>query len=69
MVVKRHMGRLGYTVSDFAGHSLRPGMATTAARNGASERTIMRTTGHTSAETVRATSKTQPCSPAPPRVA
>jgi hypothetical protein len=28
-------------------------MATTAARNGASDRTIMRTTGHTSTETVR----------------
>jgi len=53
IVVKRHMGRLGYTASDFAGHSLRRGMATTAARNGASERTIMRTTGHTSAATVR----------------
>ena len=40
-------------VSDFAGHSLRRGHATTAARNGASERTIMRTTGHTSTLTVR----------------
>jgi len=38
---------------DFAGHSLRRGHATTAARNGASERTIMRTTGHTSTQTVR----------------
>jgi hypothetical protein len=28
-------------MSDFAGHSLRRGMATTAARNWASERTIM----------------------------
>lgn len=53
IVVKRHMGRLGYSASDFAGHSLRRGMATTAARNGASERTIMRTTGHTSTATVR----------------
>ena len=32
---------------------LRRGHATTAARNGASERTIMRTTGHTSTQTVR----------------
>ena len=53
IVVKRHMGRLGHPVSDFAGHSLRRGHATTAARNGANERTIMGTTGHTSVETVR----------------
>jgi site-specific recombinase XerD len=53
MVVKRHMSRLGYDSQDFAGHSLRRGMATTAARNGAAERTIMRTTGHTATETLR----------------
>ena len=53
LVVKKHMGRLGHPVADFAGHSLRRGHATTAARNGASERTIMRTTGHTSTQTVR----------------
>jgi integrase len=53
IVVKRHMAALGYPISDFAGHSLRRGHATTAARNGASERTIMRTTGHTSTQTVR----------------
>ncbi|MGH9178295.1 MAG: site-specific integrase, partial [Acidimicrobiales bacterium] len=54
IVVKRHMAGLGYRSADFAGHSLRRGHATTAARNGASERTIMRTTGHTSTATVRA---------------
>jgi len=53
MVVKRHMARLGYRSADFAGHSLRRGHATTASRNGASERTIMRTTGHTSTTTLR----------------
>lgn len=47
------MSRLGHPVSDFAGHSLRRGHATTASRNGASERTIMATTGHTSIETLR----------------
>lgn len=52
-VVKRHLARLGYAPSDLAGHSLRRGHATTAAHNGASERTIMRTTGHTSTATVR----------------
>lgn len=53
MVVKAHMGKLGYAASDFAGHSLRRGHATTAARNQASEAVIMRTTGHTSTATVR----------------
>jgi len=53
IIVKRHMGRLGLPASDFAGHSLRRGHATTASRNGASERTIMATTGHTSVETLR----------------
>ena len=53
LVVKRHMAALGYRSIDFAGHSLRRGHATTASRNGASERTIMRTTGHTSTATLR----------------
>ena len=53
IVVKRHMTSLGHPSIDYAGHSLRRGHATTAARNGASERTIMRTTGHTSIETLR----------------
>ena len=52
-VVKRHMTTLGHRSGDYAGHSLHRGHVTTAARNGASERTIMRTTGHTSIETVR----------------
>jgi len=53
IVVKRHTSRLGHPVSNFAGHSLRRGHATTESRNGASERTIMATTGHTSIETLR----------------
>ena len=53
IVVKRHMGALGYASTEFAGHSMRRGTATTAARDGASERTIMATTGHTSVETMR----------------
>jgi integrase len=52
-IVKRHMGRLGYPESDFAGHSLRRGHATSAAKGGATERTIMATTGHRSTRTVR----------------
>lgn len=53
LVVKRHALGLGLVATGYAGHSLRRGMATTAAKGGASERTIMRTTGHTSAATVR----------------
>lgn len=53
LVVKRYMPGLEKDPRDFAGHSLRRGMATTAARNGAPERTIMRTTGHTHIATVR----------------
>lgn len=53
IVVKRHMGRLGHPVADFAGHSLRRGHATTAVRNGASDRTVMRTTGHVSVSTLQ----------------
>lgn len=53
MVVKAHMGKLGHAAGDFAGHSLRRGHATTASRAGASEATIMRTTGHTSTATLR----------------
>lgn len=37
----------------YAGHSLRSGFATTAARNGASEAAIMRQTGHRSLQVVR----------------
>lgn len=52
LVVKRHMGPLGFDVDDFAGHSLRRGMATTASRSGAPDRTIMDTTGHASPSTL-----------------
>lgn len=52
-IVTRRMGALGYPAGEFGGHSLRRGHATTAARNGASERTIMATTGHTSTATLR----------------
>lgn len=53
LVVKRHMGHLGYPTAEFAGHSLRRGHATAAARGGAPERSIMATTGHRSTRTVR----------------
>ena len=53
LIVKAHMGRLGHPPDHFAGHSLRRGHATSAAQGGAAERTIMATTGHRSARTVR----------------
>jgi len=45
-IVKRAAERAGYDPSTLGGHSLRAGMATQAAMNGATERTIMKQTGH-----------------------
>jgi integrase len=53
MVVKRYVWRLGHGVEDFAGHSLRAGLATSAAAAGKSERAIMNQTGHRFLKTVR----------------
>jgi integrase len=52
-VVKRYAGAVGLEASDFAGHSLRSGLATSAAMAGASERAIMNQTGHRSLNMVR----------------
>ena len=52
-VVQRAALRIGLDPRDFAGHSLRSGFATEAAARGASERAIMRQTGHRSVEMVR----------------
>ena len=46
-MVNKHATRLGYNAHDFAGHSLRRGFSTEASRAGAPERTIARTTHHT----------------------
>lgn len=46
-IVKKHAQRLGHDPDDFAGHSLRRGFSTEAARNGAPERVIATTTHHT----------------------
>lgn len=51
-VVKRHMGELDLPSGDFGGHSLRRGMATTAACNGAPDRVIMATTRHASPDSL-----------------
>jgi site-specific recombinase XerD len=52
-IVKRSADRVGLDPAQLSGHSLRSGLATTAARNGASERSIMRQTGHRSVQMVR----------------
>lgn len=52
-VVKRAAEMLGHDSTDYSGHSLRAGFATSAALNGASERNIQRTTGHKSVTVLR----------------
>jgi integrase len=52
-IVKRQAAVVGLNASDFAGHSLRSGLATSAAAAGASERSIMNQTGHRSVNMVR----------------
>ena len=52
-LIKRAAGRAGLETIEYAGHSLRAGLATQAAMNGASEMAIMRQTGHRSVTTVR----------------
>lgn len=52
-VVKRYAGAVGLDTTEFAGHSLRAGLATSAAMAGASERAIMNQTGHRSVNMVR----------------
>ena len=52
-VVKRYVTAVGLDASLFAGHSLRSGLATSAASAGASERSIMNQTGHRSLNMVR----------------
>jgi integrase len=52
-VVQRAAQRAGLDPREFAGHSLRAGFAIEAAAQGASERAIMRQTGHRSVEMMR----------------
>ena len=51
-VVQKAVQRIGLDARLYGGHSLRSGFATEAARGGASERSIMRQTGHRSAATL-----------------
>lgn len=52
-IVKRYVKGIGLDAAEFGGHSLRSGLATSAAMAGASERAIMNQTGHRSVVTVR----------------
>jgi hypothetical protein len=52
-VVKRRVSVLGLDPADFAGHSLRAGLATSAAQNGASELAIMAQTRHRSTASLK----------------
>lgn len=52
-VVKKLAERTGLDPAKYAGHSLRAGHATSAAMAGASERSIMKQTGHRSVQMVR----------------
>ena len=52
-IVKRAVNRVGFDPSKFAGHSLRSGFATSAARGGADLAFIMQQTGHKSADVAR----------------
>ena len=53
LVVKRAAAAAGLNPERYAGHSLRAGLATSAAEAGASERSIMNQTGHRSVTMVR----------------
>lgn len=53
LIVKQAAKRAGLDPRRFAGHSLRAGLCTAAARAGASERAIMNQTGHRSSATLR----------------
>ena len=53
LIVKRRAKAVGLDSARYAGHSLRAGLATSAAAAGASERVIMSQTGHRSADMVR----------------
>jgi site-specific recombinase XerD len=53
LLVKKYAGLAGLDTTLFSGHSLRAGLATSAAHAGATERTIMRQTRHKSEAMVR----------------
>lgn len=52
-IVKRSVAKIGFQEAAYGGHSLRSGLATSAARAGKSEYKIMEQTGHKSVQMVR----------------
>lgn len=52
LIIKARVGAAKLTASKYSGHSLRAGMVTQAAKNGASVTDIMQQTGHKSVQTV-----------------
>ena len=53
LIIKKYLTLAGIDNSNYSGHSLRAGFATTAAESGADERSIMAMTGHKSTQMVR----------------
>ena len=53
LIIKKYAEKAGLDASKYAGHSLRSGFATTAAKFGAEERNIMAMTGHKTTQMVR----------------
>ena len=53
LLIKKYLKLAGVESSNYSGHSLRSGFATSAAESGAEERSIMAMTGHKSTEMVR----------------
>ena len=53
LIIKKYLNLAGINSTNYSGHSLRSGFATSAAESGAEERSIMAMTGHKSTEMVR----------------
>ena len=53
LLIKQYLKIVGIDNSNYSGHSLRSGFATSAAEAGVEERNIMSMTGHKSTEMVR----------------
>jgi len=53
LIIKKYLNLAGVNSTNYSGHSLRSGFATSAAESGAEERSIMAMTGHKSTEMVR----------------
>ena len=53
LILKHYLNIAGIDSSNYSGHSLRSGFATSAAESGAEERSIMAMTGHKTTQMVR----------------